>query len=384
MEYWSGKKIEKLKENEIFVFGSNPQGFHGAGGAKAAISFGAIMGQGRGLMGQSYGLVTKNLTAGFTEKATGILYDKDGYCSVSKDQIKANIDELYDFANKSENVNKKFLITFQYETWPNGTPKKSLNGYTSEEMFQMFVRDNIPENIVFHDSYKKKLEEHSKKNIHIEKKEYTYFFNLTSPFSNFHPSLIKYKDFTFLSNEHFFMFSKAKFFKDEETANKILNIYNEFMIEESVFKNEEEKLCYQLSSNFLEEKITRKDILNNPNFIKAWNEINKKIKNLGRQVKNYDDILWNEKRENNMSFGVNLKFTQNEDLKQILLNTGNTYMIEASPYDKHWGAGLSEYDCKRIPEEKWPGKNLLGKILDKTKNKLKINLIHYNEKNKLK
>lgn len=24
MEYWSGKKITSLKENEIFVFGSNP------------------------------------------------------------------------------------------------------------------------------------------------------------------------------------------------------------------------------------------------------------------------------------------------------------------------------------------------------------------------
>lgn len=155
-EYWQGKIINSLKDNEVFVFGSNPQGIHGAGGAKAAITFGAKFGTGRGLMGKSYGLVTKNLNAGFTEKSTGITYHKEGYCSVSKEQIRTNIDELYEYAK--QNPSKNFLITFQYETWPNGSPKKSLNGYTSEEMFQMFVRPDIPSNIVFHNSYKDRLE----------------------------------------------------------------------------------------------------------------------------------------------------------------------------------------------------------------------------------
>src|SRR5690349_17069169 len=95
-EYWSGKFITSLKENEVFVFGSNPEGIHGAGGAKAALEFGARFSNGRGLMGNSYALVTKNLNAGFTEKATGITYHKDGYCSVSESQIKENIDELYE------------------------------------------------------------------------------------------------------------------------------------------------------------------------------------------------------------------------------------------------------------------------------------------------
>ena len=51
-KYWSGKFITKLAENQVFIFGSNPTGFHSAGAAKSGSKFGAIRGQGRGLMGQ--------------------------------------------------------------------------------------------------------------------------------------------------------------------------------------------------------------------------------------------------------------------------------------------------------------------------------------------
>ena len=51
--------ISDLKENEIFVFGSNLEGEHGGGAAKIAREkFGAIWGQGTGLQGQSYGIPT--------------------------------------------------------------------------------------------------------------------------------------------------------------------------------------------------------------------------------------------------------------------------------------------------------------------------------------
>ena len=51
--------ITELKPNEIFVFGSNLQGMHGGGAAYIAYrKFGAIMGQGVGLQGQSYGIPT--------------------------------------------------------------------------------------------------------------------------------------------------------------------------------------------------------------------------------------------------------------------------------------------------------------------------------------
>ena len=51
--------ITHLKENEIFLFGSNLQGMHGGGAARMAYErFGAIMGQGVGLQGQCYAIPT--------------------------------------------------------------------------------------------------------------------------------------------------------------------------------------------------------------------------------------------------------------------------------------------------------------------------------------
>jgi len=51
--------ITELRSDEIFVFGSNLAGSHGGGAAYVAWrKFGAIMGQGVGLQGQSYGIPT--------------------------------------------------------------------------------------------------------------------------------------------------------------------------------------------------------------------------------------------------------------------------------------------------------------------------------------
>lgn len=56
---YTPNKITELKENEIFVFGSNLQGFHGGGAAKIAYrSFGAEWGKGIGLYGKSYAIPT--------------------------------------------------------------------------------------------------------------------------------------------------------------------------------------------------------------------------------------------------------------------------------------------------------------------------------------
>ena len=51
--------IKNLKDHEIFVFGSNLAGMHAGGAARVAVEkFGAIMGQGVGLQGQSYAIPT--------------------------------------------------------------------------------------------------------------------------------------------------------------------------------------------------------------------------------------------------------------------------------------------------------------------------------------
>lgn len=59
---YTPKILKSLKKNQIFVFGSNLAGRHGAGAALyAKNNFGAIYGQGVGLQGQSYAIPTKDI-----------------------------------------------------------------------------------------------------------------------------------------------------------------------------------------------------------------------------------------------------------------------------------------------------------------------------------
>lgn len=52
-------RITSLEPNEVFVFGSNLAGMHGGGAARQALlKFGAVMGQGVGMQGQSYAIPT--------------------------------------------------------------------------------------------------------------------------------------------------------------------------------------------------------------------------------------------------------------------------------------------------------------------------------------
>ena len=67
------------------------------------------------------------------------------------------------------------------------------------------------------------------------------------------------------------------------------------------------------------------------------------------------------------------KFSQNENLKQLLLSPayeGHGF-VEASPYDKVWGVRMYESNPDIDDETKWKGLNLLGKVLDETRRIIK-------------
>lgn len=70
-----------------------------------------------------------------------------------------------------------------------------------------------------------------------------------------------------------------------------------------------------------------------------------------------------------MRDGVRAKFTQNNELKTALLNTGTKNIMEAGP-DKFWATGnlLQSPDPTNID---YPGKNMLGKILVDLREELK-------------
>ena len=64
---------------------------------------------------------------------------------------------------------------------------------------------------------------------------------------------------------------------------------------------------------------------------------------------------------------VMAKFSQNADLKQLLLNTGDAILAECAVKDLIWGIGLSMKDPNRFDMNKWRGENLLGKVLMKVR-----------------
>lgn len=62
---YSPDNITELKDNEIFVWGSNKSGIHGAGAALFAMNNGAIYGQAEGLQGKTYAIITTDLTKSY-------------------------------------------------------------------------------------------------------------------------------------------------------------------------------------------------------------------------------------------------------------------------------------------------------------------------------
>ncbi|ANB50836.1 hypothetical protein [Powai lake megavirus] len=105
--------------------------------------------------------------------------------------------------------------------------------------------------------------------------------------------------------------------------------------------------------------------------LKILNEKNpSKIKSLGRKIVNFDNDYWNKYKYDIVASGNRLKFQQNPKLMEQLQNTGNKILVEASPYDKIWGIGLTAHQAINIPESKWPGQNLLGKALMQVRKEL--------------
>lgn len=86
-------------------------------------------------------------------------------------------------------------------------------------------------------------------------------------------------------------------------------------------------------------------------------------KRLGRQVKNFDAKDWDAKSKLVVERGNIAKFAQNYNLSEALRNTKGTTLVEASPYDKIWGIGLTSNDPRALNRATWLGENRLGFIL---------------------
>lgn len=146
------------------------------------------------------------------------------------------------------------------------------------------------------------------------------FWHQESPLSNFHQTQFSAESKTFTSVEQFVNYKKAKHFDDEEAAEDIMKT-------------------------------------NDPVAIKKRGK--------STNIKNYNSRYWAQVQVDIMKQALVYKFDQNPNLKSFLAETKNKLLVEASPWDKYWGAGLGLHDPKlaNVPPGQWPGKNMLGKLL---------------------
>ncbi len=94
-------------------------------------------------------------------------------------------------------------------------------------------------------------------------------------------------------------------------------------------------------------------------------------KKLGREIKGFNETIWEEHRYQIVIAANCAKFGQNPELKRFLLNTGNRILVEASPVDKIWGVGLAEGHPDIENPSQWKGENLLGFALMEVRDQLR-------------
>jgi len=154
--------------------------------------------------------------------------------------------------------------------------------------------------------------------------------------------------------EQYFMQKKARAMGDYETEDKIMEI----------------TLDDQQAQN--------------PDLV---HETMKRIKDLGREVKNFNQELWDQIKVGVVEQALFYKFAQNQELLKRLMLTQNDILFEAASYDKEWGIGLDEANARQLAGAQWNitifsveqiplffeqhGKNLLGKTLMSVRQKFR-------------
>lgn len=174
------------------------------------------------------------------------------------------------------------------------------------------------------------IEKYQKK----EKIKYVFFWGhqpskdgsiTASCFSQWWHAPFKDNNATYFTAEHWMMAEKARLFNDEITRSKILQTASPAAVKKS-----------------------------------------------GRGIQHFDAAVWDAHKYNIVVQGNLHKFSQNNELKSFLLNTGERVLVEASPVDTIWGIGLAaDYDAVHNPLL-WKGENLLGFALMEVRDQLRL------------
>lgn len=162
------------------------------------------------------------------------------------------------------------------------------------------------------------------------------------------------------------------FWKETEEPYGWMSQWYEYAMQDGsdstiVYATAEHYMMYQKAKLFGDDKIAGE--------VLAGAELHpRKIKNLGRKVKGFDETTWVAERERIVEEGTWLKMTGPAhegqlNLGELLLATGDRELVEASPYDRVWGVGFRAKDAERN-RERW-GLNLLGKALMAVRERLR-------------
>lgn len=277
--------IQNLAPNQVFVFGSNTQGKHGKGAALTAKNkFGAIYGEAEGPQGQSYAIITKDLT-------------KNTHPSRTPEQIKEQIHNLYEYAR--ENPDKEFLVAYS----GNGT---NLNAYSNQEMADMFGSEPIPNNIVFEQEFNKLIPTESTQ-ISSEQPSGTI---------NIYAGTGENAD---LSN-----FAIRPFTISGDKPESSIRIGGNFQTVEGAFQAQ--KLVFSSMSD--DEKEAVKKRLETASGSQA--------KSIGRKIKDLNTVSWDKASSDIMKDLLLESFSQNPEALNRLLSTGDVTLTHTQDKGK-WG-----------------------------------------------
>ncbi len=86
----------------------------------------------------------------------------------------------------------------------------------------------------------------------------------------------------------------------------------------------------------------------------------KDAKAVGRSVQGFDQAIWECSRFDIVVEANIAKFSQHPGMLEYLISTGESVLVEASPYDKIWGIGLAADSPRCQSPSEWDGDNLLG------------------------
>jgi len=98
------------------------------------------------------------------------------------------------------------------------------------------------------------------------------------------------------------------------------------------------------------------------------------IKQFGREVENWDEVLWSQMVCSVAYQAVYQKFSKSPCLQAALLCTGDKLMAEATRHDRHWGIGVDISNPRSQNPSRWNGTNILGWALMEVRNTLRSEL----------